>query len=135
MKLLFKLEFVIIGYGFVLNEYIVQCLESIFQRSGICSFLKNFIRSLVEKYGKHTVYTDGSTWDGIQRHVINWDSNTNYIILYRKVWYKSQSILQRENQEFLMITLRLLENILTYYINMNGQNSLYLWKKNTQSNK
>jgi putative transposase len=23
---------------------------------------ENFIRSLVEKYGKHTVYTDGNTW-------------------------------------------------------------------------
>ena len=23
---------------------------------------ENFIRSLVEKYGKHTVYTDGGTW-------------------------------------------------------------------------
>jgi hypothetical protein len=23
---------------------------------------KKFIRSLVEKYGRHTVYTDGSTW-------------------------------------------------------------------------
>ena len=85
MKLLFKLEFVSIGYGFVLNEYIVKCLESKFQRSGICSFLKNFVRSLVEKYVKHTVFTDGVTWDGIQRYVIHGDSNTNYILLYRKV--------------------------------------------------
>ena len=23
---------------------------------------EKFIRSLVEKYGKHTVYTDGGTW-------------------------------------------------------------------------
>ncbi len=23
---------------------------------------ENFIRSLVDKYGKHTVYTDGGTW-------------------------------------------------------------------------
>jgi putative transposase len=23
---------------------------------------ENFIRSLVEKYGRHTVYTDGGTW-------------------------------------------------------------------------
>ena len=23
---------------------------------------ENFIRSLIEKYGKHTVYTDGGTW-------------------------------------------------------------------------
>ena len=28
---------------------------------------EKFIRSLVEKYGKHTVYTDGGT--GIQKHV------------------------------------------------------------------
>ena len=23
---------------------------------------ENFIRSLIDKYGKHTVYTDGGTW-------------------------------------------------------------------------
>ena len=49
MKLLFKLkssvlvmvEFLSIGYGFVLNQYIVQCLESIFQWREICLLLKN----------------------------------------------------------------------------------------------
>jgi hypothetical protein len=29
---------------------------------------EKFIRSLVEKYGKHTVYTDGGTW--LMKHVI-----------------------------------------------------------------
>jgi putative transposase len=24
---------------------------------------ENFIRSLVTKYGKHTIYTEGGTWD------------------------------------------------------------------------
>ena len=56
MKLLFKLEFVGIGYGFVLNQYIVQCFESIFQRREICLLLKNSLESLVEKDGKRTVY-------------------------------------------------------------------------------
>ena len=30
---------------------------------------EKFIRLLVEKYGKHTVYTDGGT--GIQKHVMS----------------------------------------------------------------
>jgi hypothetical protein len=33
---LFELEIVIIGYGFVLNQFIVQCLEFIFQKKEIC---------------------------------------------------------------------------------------------------
>ena len=61
MKLLFRLEIVSIGYGFVLNQYIVQCLEITFQRRNML-IAEKFIRSLIDKYGKHTVYTDGGTW-------------------------------------------------------------------------
>ena len=38
------------------------CLESTFQRQEICLLLKDLSESLVSKYGKHTVYTDGGTW-------------------------------------------------------------------------
>ena len=31
------------GYGFVLNQYIVQCLESTFQRREICLLLRNLL--------------------------------------------------------------------------------------------
>ena len=61
MKLLFKLVVNISGYGYVLNQYIVLCLESTFQRREICLFAERFIRSLVEKYGRHAVYTNGGT--------------------------------------------------------------------------
>ncbi|HEX5186338.1 MAG TPA: hypothetical protein VFV86_05555 [Nitrososphaeraceae archaeon] len=56
------MEINISGYDFVLNQYIVQRLEYTYVMRGICSLLKKFIRPLVEKYGKHTVYTDGGTW-------------------------------------------------------------------------
>ena len=68
MKLLFKLEFVSIGYGFVLNQYIVQCLESIISEERNMLIAENSSNLLVSKYGKHTVYTDGGTW--YEKHVI-----------------------------------------------------------------
>ena len=62
MKLLFRLVVNISGYGFVLNQFIVQCLESTSQKRETCLLLKNLLDHLVDKYGKHTVYTDGGTW-------------------------------------------------------------------------
>ena len=62
MKLLFRLVINISGYGFVLNQFIVQYLESISQKRETCLLLKNLLDSLVDKYGRHTVYTDGGTW-------------------------------------------------------------------------
>ena len=66
--------------AFILDETIIQignqhfwlwvCIEPI-QRSVLGIYIseernmfvaENFIRSLVEKYGKHMVYTDGGTW-------------------------------------------------------------------------
>ena len=48
MKLLFRFEIVCIGYGFVLNQYIVQSLESPFQRREICLLLKNSLDLLYQ---------------------------------------------------------------------------------------
>ena len=64
MKLLYILVAnAFVGYGFVLNQFILQCLESLFQkRETYDSCAEKFIRLLVKKYGKHTVYTDGGTW-------------------------------------------------------------------------
>jgi hypothetical protein len=52
-----------IGYGSVLNQFTNRCLESTYLRRKKNIFVaENFIESLAEnKYGKHTVYTDGST--------------------------------------------------------------------------
>ena len=59
MKLLFKLEIVIsAGCGLQSNQFIELYWESTFQmkETYVCS-TENFIRSLVDKYGRHTVYT------------------------------------------------------------------------------
>ena len=62
MKQLFKSVTSISGYGYVLNQFIVQCLEYTSQKREICLIAEKFIRSLVSNYGKHIVYTDGGTW-------------------------------------------------------------------------
>ena len=61
MKQLFKLVANNTDYGFVLNQYTVLCLESISEERNMI-IAEKFIRSLVENYGKHTVYTNGGTW-------------------------------------------------------------------------
>ena len=61
MKLLYRLVVNTFGYGFVLNQFTLQCLESISQRRETCLLLKNLL-DLLYQYGKHTVYTDGGTW-------------------------------------------------------------------------
>jgi hypothetical protein len=63
MKLSFRLVANAFGCGFVLNQYTVLCLEYTFPKKEICLLLsEKFIQSLIEKYGRHTVYTDGGTW-------------------------------------------------------------------------
>ena len=59
MKLLYKLVVNISSCGSVLNLSIGLYWEYTYLRNEIC--LKNFMRSLVEKYGKHMVYNDGGT--------------------------------------------------------------------------
>ena len=57
MKLLYRLAINISDYGFVLNQYIIQCLEYTYlERKKYVFVTKNFIRSLVGKYGRHMVY-------------------------------------------------------------------------------
>ena len=62
MKLLYKLVINIIGYGYVLNQFTLQYLESTYQKERNMLVAEKFIRLLVEKYGTHTLYTDGGTW-------------------------------------------------------------------------
>jgi putative transposase len=92
MKLLFRLVVNISGYGLVLNQFIVQYLESTSLSREICLLLKKFIHSLVEKYGKHIVYTDGGRW---------YDEACN--ILKLKHYLHSsieKSLMERVNQYF-----------------------------------
>lgn len=67
-------------YEFVIDETVIQignynywlwiCIETIYKtildiyisNERNMFVAENFIRSLVEKYEKHTVYTDGGTW-------------------------------------------------------------------------
>jgi putative transposase len=91
MKLLNRLAVNTCCYGSVLSHYIDLCLES--TSGGRNMFVaENFIHSLVEKYGKHTVYTDGGTW---------YDEACN--ILKLKHYLHSsieKSLMERVNQYF-----------------------------------
>ena len=49
------------GYGFVKNQLTNLCLGSTFQKRKML-VAEKFIKPLVEKYGKDTVYTDGGIW-------------------------------------------------------------------------
>ncbi len=55
---------------------------------------EKFIRSLVDKYVKHTVYTDGGTWvlGGMQH---NWIETLFAFSFRKKPDGKSQSVFQR----------------------------------------
>jgi len=55
-------------------------------------FAEKFIRSLVEKYGRHTVYTDGGTWH---------DEACNILRLKHHLHSsKEKSLMERVNQYF-----------------------------------
>jgi hypothetical protein len=61
MKLIFRLVINIIGYGFVLNQYIVQYLESTYLRREKYASFWEIYSFVSQKNGKHTVYNDGGT--------------------------------------------------------------------------
>ena len=85
---------------------------------------EKFIESLVSKYGRHPVYTDGGTW---------YDEACN--ILKLKHYLHSpleKSLMERVNQYFkdrsriLTITIRVLKMNVIYFMSITGYNSLYL---------
>ena len=125
MKLLFKSEISISGYGFVLNQYTAMSLESISQRRETCLVLiKKFIRSLVSTYGKHTVYTDGVTW---------YDEACNILKLKHYIHSSMEkSLMERVNQYFKdriesfdTITHVCREANVIYFMYITGYNSLF----------
>ena len=62
MKLLSGLETSIYGYGLCIEPVHKTVLGINFSEERNMLVDEKFIRSLVENYGKHTVYTDGGTW-------------------------------------------------------------------------
>ena len=63
MKLLFKSEISISGYGFVLNQYTALSLESISQRRETCLLLiKNSFDLLYQDMENILFIPDGATW-------------------------------------------------------------------------
>jgi transposase-like protein len=86
---------------------------------------EKFIRSLVEKYGKHTVYTDGGTW---------YDEACNVIGLKHYLHSPFQKrMIERVNQylktelNLLMITIHVYKKMnAIYFMYITGYNSLYL---------
>jgi putative transposase len=91
MKLLSRLVTNISGYGFV--EPVHSSVLGIYiseERNMLVA--EKFIRSLVDKYGKHTVYTDGGTWD---------DEACNVLRLKHYLHSPFQkSLMERVNQYF-----------------------------------
>jgi len=59
---------------------------------------EKFIRSLVDKYGKHTVYTDGGTWYDEACNIIGLKHYLHSPL--EKFDGKSQPVLQGQNREF-----------------------------------
>jgi transposase-like protein len=88
---------------------------------------EKFIRSLVSKYGKHTVFTDGGTW---------YDEASNIIGLKHYLHSPFQkSLMERVNQYFkdrtelslLMITIHVCKKRnAIYFTYITGYNSLFL---------
>jgi len=103
--------------AFIIDETVIQvgnqyfwlwfCIESV-HSSVLGIFLseernmlvaEKFIRTLVSKYGKHTVYTDGGTWYDEACEVIGL-KHYLHSPLEKKFNGKGQSIFQRQNREF-----------------------------------
>ena len=91
MKLLFRLVTTTFDYGFIepLNQLVLGIHISE-ERNMLVD--EKFIKSLVEKYGRHVIYTDGGTW---------YDEACN--ILKLKHYLHSsfeKSLMERVNQYF-----------------------------------
>ena len=62
MKLLSRLAVDTFGYGFCIEPVHSSVLGIYISEERNMLIAEKFIRSLIDKYGKHTVYTDGGTW-------------------------------------------------------------------------
>ena len=118
--------------AFIIDETVIQigsqhfwlwlCIEPIhrsvlgilYQKREICLLLKNLLDSLVSKYGRHPVYTDGGTW---------YDEACNIVKLKHYLHSPlEKSLMERVNQYFkdrienscLSILTRLTSDILSF---------------------
>ena len=103
--------------AFIIDETVIQigsqhfwlwfCIEPI-HRSVLGIYIseernmlvaEKFIRSLVEKYGRHPVYTDGGTWYDEACNILKIETLFTFTIR-EKFNGKGQSIFQRQDREF-----------------------------------
>ncbi|HVP82907.1 MAG TPA: hypothetical protein VMS35_07700 [Nitrososphaeraceae archaeon] len=108
-----------------LNRTSVQfCAGNLYLRREICLFAEKFIRFLVNKYGKHIVYTDGGSW---------YPETCNVLGLKHYIHSsKEKSLIERVNQYFKDRT-ELFDNYyqcvkmnVIYFMYTTGYNSLFL---------
>ena len=103
--------------AFIIDETVIQigsqhfwlwfCIEPIhrsyleytYLRREICLLLKNSLESLVSKYGRHPVYTDGGTWYDEACNILRLKRLFTFTIR-KKSNGKGQSIFQRQDREF-----------------------------------
>ena len=104
--------------GFIIDETVIQignqhywlwlCIEPI-DNSVLGIYIseernmlvaERFIRSLVSKYGKHTVYTDGGTWYPEACNILRLKHYLHSSFEKSLIDGKSQPIFQGQNQEF-----------------------------------
>ena len=85
---------------------------------------EKFIRSLVDKYGKHTVYTDGGTWYDEACNVLGLKHYLHSSIEKSLMERASQSVFKTE-LNCLMITIRVLKMNVIYFMYITGYNSLF----------
>ena len=90
-----------------------------------CSW-KKFIRSLVKKYGKHTVYTlmveHGMM---MMKHALYWDWNITYTLHLKKVWWKELIGISKIEYKVLMIIINAGKMNVIYFMYIIGYNSLF----------
>ena len=86
---------------------------------------EKFIRSLVDKYGKHTVYTDGGTWYHEACNVLKIETLSTFTIS-EKFDGKMSTSTSRTEPRVLMTTIHVCKMNAIYFMYITGYNSLFL---------
>src|SRR5215210_3223130 len=121
--LLFRLVVNTSGYGFVfVLSHHSSVLGIYISEERNVLVVEKFIRSLVDKYGKHTVYTDGGTWYPEACNVLGLKHYLHSSIEKSLMERASQSVFKTE-LNCLMITIRVLKMNVIYFMYITGYNS------------
>ena len=86
---------------------------------------EKFIRSLVSKYGRHPVYTDGGTWYDEACNILKLKHYLHSSIEKSLMERESTNILRTEPR-VLMTTIHVSKMNVIYFMYITGYNSLYL---------